>query len=60
MTLEQHAAAIEAAIKAAADEGLFLDDGFGRGTQSLELNDVDDRGEPLRWKTLELPANPMD
>ncbi|KDQ65740.1 hypothetical protein [Streptomyces sp. NTK 937] len=59
MTLEEHAAAIEVAIKAAADAGLFLDDGFGRGTRFLELNDVDGRGEPLRWKTLDLPHNPM-
>lgn len=39
MTLEEHAAAIEAAIKAAADDGYELDNGAGDPVY-LELNRI--------------------
>jgi hypothetical protein len=38
MTLEEHAAAIEAAIQAAADDGFYLDDTECE-TPDLDLND---------------------
>ncbi|PPS86433.1 hypothetical protein [Streptomyces sp. MH60] len=60
MTLEEHARAVEGAIQAAAADGFYLDNGQGNGVRTLELNHVDDRGDPLKWETLSLPYNPMD
>jgi hypothetical protein len=59
MTLEEHASAIEAAIQAAAEDGYYLDLGDACALIALELNAVDDRGEPTSWKEIELPYSPM-
>jgi 2-keto-3-deoxy-6-phosphogluconate aldolase len=40
MTLEDHARAIEAAIKSAAEEGYELDNGAGTPLFAIELNKV--------------------
>jgi hypothetical protein len=60
MTLEEHAAAIDAAIKSAADGGFHLDDGSGNPLRRVELNEVDSAGDPVRWVELSLPENPLD
>jgi hypothetical protein len=52
MTLEEHAHAIEAAIKAAAEDGFTLDDGDGAAV-NLDLNDWS--RSPLRWMVLDVP-----
>lgn len=59
MTLEEHARAIEAAIQAAAKDGFYLDLGDACAVISLELNDVDDRGEPTAWEEIQLPDSPL-
>jgi hypothetical protein len=59
MTLEEHARAIEAAIQAAADDGFHLDAGNALPVYQLELNEVDDSGDPVAWEELSLPYNPM-
>lgn len=53
MTLEEHAAAIQAAIQAAADEGYELDNGWGASIDGMELARIVDRvlrvvPEPVR------------
>lgn len=58
-TLEEHAARIEAAIQAAADEGFHLDNGNGMPPYRLELNEVDESGDPVTWLELSLPDNPL-
>jgi hypothetical protein len=60
MTLEEHAAAIEAAIESAADEGFHLDDGIGNPLRRMELNQVDAAGDPVTWVEVGLPPNPLD
>lgn len=59
MTLEEHARAIEAAIQAAADEGFHLDNGNGMPLAKVDLNAVDEHGDPTDWAALELPDNPL-
>ncbi len=59
MTLEDHARVIEDAIKAAASDGFYLDLGDACALIALELNAVDDRGEPTAWKEIDLPHSPM-
>lgn len=59
MILEEHARAIQAAIQAAAEEGYYLDLGDACALVALELNAVDDRGEPTAWEEIELPYSPM-
>ncbi|MFF9525380.1 hypothetical protein ACF1DV_25875 [Streptomyces achromogenes] len=58
-TLEDHARAIGAAIKAAAEDGFYLDLGDGCAVIALELNDVDERGEPTAWEEIQLPDSPL-
>jgi hypothetical protein len=41
MTLEEHARAIESAIKAAADDGYELDNGCGTPLLHVELNRIE-------------------
>lgn len=59
MTLEQHAAAISAAIHAAAADGFHLDDSNGTPPTRLDLNSVDDKGYAVEFVHLDLPRNPM-
>ncbi|MFF3140405.1 hypothetical protein ACFVRU_01400 [Streptomyces sp. NPDC057927] len=59
MTLDEHARAIEAAIKAAADEGFHLDDGNRNPLHKVELNQLDDYNDPIAWVELVLPDNPI-
>ncbi|MFG3014322.1 hypothetical protein ACGFZB_28665 [Streptomyces cinerochromogenes] len=60
MTLEEHARAIEAAIQAAADDGCFIDNGQGLTPGRMDLNKVDDAGDPEAWVELSLPRSPLD
>lgn len=55
MTLEQHAAAISAAVKAAADEGYFLVDGDGDPAE-IDLTTYDD-GYQGDWAEIAVPAS---
>lgn len=57
MTLEEHARAIEAAIKAAAIDGYFLDNGDVSPPGRLDLNSVDENGDPMDWREISLPEN---
>lgn len=59
MTLEEHARAIEEAIQSAADDGFYLDSGNGSAPARLELNEVDQHGDPVTWERLVLPDNPI-
>jgi len=59
MTLEEHAAAISAAIHAAAADGFHLDNGQGFPPGRIELNSVDDKGDPTDWYRILLPYNPL-
>ncbi|OSC76509.1 hypothetical protein B5180_01770 [Streptomyces sp. BF-3] len=59
VTLEEHRAAIEAAIKAAADEGFHLDTGGAVPPAQLDLNEVNEHGDPVAWVELDLPTNPL-
>ncbi|MGI5404145.1 hypothetical protein ACQEVG_32785 [Streptomyces sp. CA-135486] len=59
MTLEEHTGAIEAAIKAAADDGFHLDDGNGNPPCRMELNEVTPDGDPVTWLEISLPTNPL-
>jgi hypothetical protein len=53
MSLEEHARAIEAAIKAAADDGFYLDDADG-ASPLLDLNNW--RSRPLQWVSVRVPT----
>lgn len=53
MTIEEHAAAIQAAFAAAAADGFYLDDTDGL-VPRLDLNEYPD-GSPMRWVSLEIP-----
>lgn len=59
MTLEEHARAIEAAIQAAARDGVYLDDGHGTGVATLHVNKIYVSGVPYAWAQVSLPANPI-
>ncbi|MCQ6554774.1 hypothetical protein NPS70_16435 [Streptomyces sp. C10-9-1] len=59
MTLNDHARAIADAIRAAADAGYYLDDGTRTPTTRLELNLLDEYGDPVEWVALDLPDNPL-
>ncbi|MEV5319146.1 hypothetical protein AB0K92_16075 [Streptomyces sp. NPDC052687] len=59
MTLEEHARAIEAAIKAAADDGFYLDVGDGCALPALDLNQLHADNTPMAWEGIELPYNPL-
>lgn len=59
MTLEQHAAAISAAIHAATADGFHLDNGQGYPPSVLELNSVDGSDDPIDWVRIDLPNNPL-
>jgi hypothetical protein len=59
MTLEEHAAAIEAAINTAAADGFHLDDHAGAPPARLDLNSVDDAGYSVDFVSIDLPRNPM-
>lgn len=54
MTLEEHARVIEAAIKAAAEEGFELDNTYGVPISTMDLNHVVD-GEFMDIAHIDLP-----
>jgi hypothetical protein len=55
MTLEEHAAAIEAAIKAAHADGFDLDDGDDTPIRTLELNQYEPGNGAVRWVSIDVP-----
>lgn len=55
MTIEDHAAAISDAIKAAAADGYWLDDPEGSFIRKLDLNAVDEHGDPVTWVSMPMP-----
>ena len=61
MTLEEHARAIEAAIRAAADDGCHLDNGEGEPLRTVELTRYDGvENELVEWDAIVVPAHPFD
>lgn len=55
-SLRYHAAAIQAAIYAAADDNCFLDDGDGNPLYStVELNQHDENDEVTGWVEITIP-----
>ncbi|MFI2213017.1 hypothetical protein [Streptomyces sp. NPDC020141] len=61
LTLHQHAARIEASIKAAYDDAYQLDDGDGWAVRGLDLNVMGPDGEPTgTYVSIDLPTTYWD